>query len=555
MKRMRKRQLKRRNSIITLTVLIAFALTFSVAYGLYETTYPWMNYRCDTARSGYQPVSTPNTNSTLWSWSAPSGYPKDPVIAEGIVYVAAYDDLYAIDETTGAQLWTVDVNGAGSSSNIGVRNPTVSDGKLYVGDVEGYLWCLNATNGQEIWHWPTAIPPGDINTSPVVANGRVYFGTDDGASGNNYLVAVNATTGEREWWYTAPDNSIFSSPAVDGTWIFFGCDDGKVYALNDTGNFATLKWSRTTQGRVRSTPCVYEDKLFFGSSNTDHSVFAVNKTTGESIWNFTLTSYLEIAYSLAVANDIVYFASPSRYVYALNASITPGSYSETSPGEIVLWRSLQFTESTLRSPAVTNDKVFLTAGNFLYTLDINNGLKLWSYDLNYAYDEGPVVADGRIFVTDSTELHCFGDFYPPNTYHYPVVGTGYEFVVEIVANATCKDFDYSNLESEMRLTYSLDANWNTNHVLMSNITIPHDMLGGPYILTVDGGGPASIEFNSNATHTVIHFTYLHESHDSHVIEISGTTVIPEFSLYTILLLLVLAPLATAVLLRRKVLNN
>jgi len=527
----------KRSIIVMLVILVLFVSTSSVAYGLYETTHPWLAYRNGISRSGYQPVSTPNTNSTLWSWSSPSGVVKNPVIAEGVVYVAAYDDLYAIDETTGAQLWTVDVNGASSSSNIGDRGSTISDGKLYVGDKDGYLWCLNSTNGQEIWHWPYTIPPGDINTSPVVANGKVYFGTDGGASGNNYLVALNVTTGAQEWQYTAPDNSILSSPAIDGTWIFFGCDDGKVYALNDTGNYATLKWSKTTSGRVRSTPCVYEDKLFFGSSNTDHSVFAVNKTTGQSIWNFTLTSYYEIAYSLAVHDDIVYFASPSRYVYALNASITPGSYSEGSPGEIVLWRSLQFTEYTLRSPAVTNDKVFLTADHVLYALDINTGLKMWSYDLTYAYDEGPVVADGRIFLADSTSLFCLGDFYPPNTYHYPVVGTGYEFVVEIVANATCQVFDYSNLESEMKLTYNLDANWNTNHMVMSNITIPHDMLGGPYVLTVDGGGPDSIELDSNTTHTTIHFTYLHESHDSHEIEVKGSTVIPEFPTNSILMLL------------------
>jgi outer membrane protein assembly factor BamB len=145
--------LNKRHIFFSLAFLLFVAFTSRVAFGLYETTHPWTSYRHAQLRSGYQPVSTPDTNSTLWSWTSPSGVPKNPVIDEGIVYVAAYDDLYAIDETTGAQLWTVDVNGGSSSSNIGNRGPTVSDGKLYVGDVEGYLWCLNATNGQEIWHW------------------------------------------------------------------------------------------------------------------------------------------------------------------------------------------------------------------------------------------------------------------------------------------------------------------------------------------------------------------------------------------------------------------
>jgi hypothetical protein len=143
----------------------------------------------------------------------------------------------------------------------------------------------------------------------------------------------------------------------------------------------------------------------------------------------------------------------------------------------------------------------------------------------------------RRFGTGYQELHCIGDFYPPNTYSYPVVGTGYEFVVDIVANATCQVFDYSNLESEKKLVYNLDANWNTNQMVMSNITIPHDMLGGTYNLTVDGGGPASIDLDSNDTHTTIHFTYLHQLHDYHEIEVTGTTVIPEFPTNSILMLL------------------
>jgi outer membrane protein assembly factor BamB len=540
--------------MVTLAILALFALSLSSVSGLYDTMRPWINYRNDQVRSGYQPVATPDSNSTLWGWTAGSGNMRNLVVDNGIVYAHSYDDLYALDETTGAQLWTVDVNG-GQAAYIGDRALTFSDGKIFVGDMDGYLWCLNATNGQEIWHWPLAIPPGSINTNPVVANGKVYFGTADGAAGNNYLVALNITTGERVWWYTAPDNSILSSPVVDGTWIFFGCDDNKVYALNDTGPFATLIWSKAYGGRMRSTPCVYEDKLFFGSSSTDRSVFAVNKTTGASIWNFTLTSGYYIENSVAVANDIVYFASPSRYLYALNASAPSGAYGESSM-EIILWRSLQLPYGTYRSPVITNDKVFVTINNVLFAFDIANGLQEWSYDfVNYVYDDEPVIADGRVFVARYRFVYCFGDFYPANTYQYPVVGSGYEYSVEIVANATCQTFDYSALEAEMRLTYNLEANWIGNHLVMSNITIPHEMLGGPYVLTVDGGGPSSMESVSNDTHTTLSFTYLHQSQDNHDIEIVGTTAIPDFSLLTLLPLLATITIAAIALLKRKILTS
>jgi len=68
---------------------------------------------------------------------------------------------------------------------------------------------------------------------------------------------------------------------------------------------------------------------------------------------------------------------------------------------------------------------------------------------------------------------------------------------------------------------------------------------------VDGVVPDSIEFDSNATHTTIHFTYLHITHSNHDIEIIGTTVMPEFSLISILPLLITMSFAAVVLLRRK----
>ncbi|MCK4320875.1 hypothetical protein KAW11_04585, partial [Candidatus Bathyarchaeota archaeon] len=75
---------------------------------------------------------------------------------------------------------------------------------------------------------------------------------------------------------------------------------------------------------------------------------------------------------------------------------------------------------------------------------------------------------------------------------------------------------------------------------------------GPYVLTVDGGGPSSLESDSNGTHTTLSFTYLHQNHD---IEIIGTSVIsefPEFSLIAILPLLVTMSLVAVALLRRKI---
>ena len=545
-------------ALIITGIILSFILLSTVAYG-YETTWPWPIYRCDQSRSGYSPVSAPDTNATLWTWEVSYGSLRTPIIANGIVYTVSYDDLYALDETTGVELWHVQVGTSGAQITGG---PTFADGKLYVGTYDGYVYCLNSSNGQQIWYWPTGTAYGRVETSPVVANGKVYFGTADYSypSEKNYLVAVNANTGVQVWRYTGVDNKIRASPAVDGTWIFFASDNGKVYALNDTGSSFQLKWSFTTSSSVLlSTPCISGDKVIFGTHQEDHSIFALNKTTGDIIWQYILKyTYSSIDNSVAVANNIVYFTPSSgwsRPVYALNASASPGTYNEgaINEDEILIWKCPEgYLSSPCNSPAITNDKLIVRGHYILYVLNIDDGTKVWSYDFVSGQLPGePVIADGRIFITQAKKLFCFGDFYPANRYNYPVNVAGHDYIVEIAANATCTNFNYSALLSEKKLTYTLKANWINDETVISNITVPNEMLGGPYTVIVDGGETPINEYN-NGTHTTIGFTYLQLSHGSHIIEITGTTVVPEFPQFLISTLLIVTALTAIILKRKKV---
>lgn len=555
--------MKKGQTLTILFFLVAFALISKAVFGLHKTMRPWPIYGHDASRSGYAPGSAPNTNTTLWTWIGPSSnFRGTPVIAEGIVYTAIYDGVYALDETTGVELWQRQVGTTGDQITGG---PTFADGKLYVGTDDGYLYCLNATNGQPIWPVPfEATDTGRIETSPVVGNGKVYFGTADTSETDWFLYAVDAATGEQVWRYTGAGNSIRSSPAIDGTWIFFGCDDGVLYALNDTGNSCQVKWSYETksQNDFLSTPCVSGDKVFFGTSDEDHSIFALNKTTGAMIWKYTLSVWLRTVNSVAVANDVVYFApyypSGCSRAYALKACAPPGIYNEdANDSDIRLWRTTPFTTEPLQSPAATDDKVFFSTWDELHALNASSGASIWGYRFSEPGTVGePVIADGRIFVACYTTLYCFGDFYPLNTYCYPVNVAGHDYIVKIGANATSKDFDYSNLLSEKRFNYILEANWMQNLTAISKVTIQNEMLRGPYTVRVDGGDPSDkVEIPLNDTHTVICFTYPHLAHEHHVIEITGTFVIPELPSTTILSLLITISLIAVALAKKQLRKN
>ena len=63
------------------------------------------------------------------------------------------------------------------------------------------------------WSYTTG---GGVESSPAVANGVVYVGSDDGN-----LYALDASTGALLWSYTTGD-IVFSSPAVANGIVYFG---------------------------------------------------------------------------------------------------------------------------------------------------------------------------------------------------------------------------------------------------------------------------------------------------------------------------------------------
>ena len=431
-----------------------------------------------------------------------------------MVIVTSSSHIYALDETTGVELWeSISFSGSAYTGS----SPAVVGDRIYFGTSGGYFYCYNATDGAKIWEYDAR--PGQVQASPAVSGGRVYFGTTD-----NYLYALNALTGAFLWRYTAGNSIYYSSPAIDGDLLYFGCDDGKVYALNTTGSLPALKWFYPTNGQVRSTPCVADGKVFFGSYATDHALFAVNKTTGVLVWKYSLTIGYTIDTTPAFFGGIVFFTGSYNKAYALYSNATSGiNYTETDPA-IRLWSQTVGTYPS--SPTVADGKIFISCNDYkLYALDVTTGILIWTNGFGTNNPSEPIIADGRIFVSTYYGIHCLGDYFPPVTYYYPVTPvTGRTFTVQLVVNATpSSQLDSSGLMTLKRINYTVEGISGTTG--MSNITIPNALLGGPYTVTVDGGLPLySAAPVDNGTHTSLYFTYLHSVHR---IEIIGTTVLPQ----------------------------
>src|ERR1019366_6182023 len=167
-----------------------------------------------------------------------------------------------------------------------------------------------ATVGSIDLHWSYQTDAHIYTSSPTVANGVVYFGSNDGN-----LYAANASTGAMLWIYrTGSIYGIFTSPAVAKEVVYFGSDDGNLYALN--ASTGALLWKSETYDYY-SSPTVANGVVYFGSY--DHNLYALNANTGAVLWKYATTGYV-ISSSPAVANGVLYLPSTDSNVYALNAS-------------------------------------------------------------------------------------------------------------------------------------------------------------------------------------------------------------------------------------------
>jgi outer membrane protein assembly factor BamB len=105
-------------------------------------------------------------------WSAPIGRSMSTAaVHDGLVYVADLAGfLYCLDAATGRQVWKHDIEGKCWGS------PLVADGKVYLGHEQGVFFAL--ATGREKKVLGESQVDGNIYSTAVAANGVLYVATD-----------------------------------------------------------------------------------------------------------------------------------------------------------------------------------------------------------------------------------------------------------------------------------------------------------------------------------------------------------------------------------------
>ncbi len=298
-------------------------------------------FRGDPTHAGLYHGPVPQRLSVKWVFHTPEAIVSSPTVSNGVVYFGSSDNfLYAVDEGTGKLKWKFDAHG-----NVG-SSPAASGGAVFVVSLDGHLYAVDAESGAQKWAFATlgerrhsapgidyAAPstemmpePWDLFlSSPTVRDGAVYFGSGDG-----HVYAVDAATGKMRWTFET-GNVVHASPAVDGGLVYVGSYDAYFYALDAaTGNLAwKFKTGEDAQGHLMTgipgSAAVADGLVVFGCR--DGNVYALDAKTGSRRWQFSANGSWVIATPTLFEGNVYVTTSDSLKFEALDEKTGAEVYS------------------------------------------------------------------------------------------------------------------------------------------------------------------------------------------------------------------------------------
>jgi outer membrane protein assembly factor BamB len=270
-----------------------------------------------------------------------------------------------------------------------------------------------------------------------------------------------------------------SSPSADNDSIYACNLDGYVFAWWAKPPYGN-KWPLGTKyGSIYSSPAVAENMVFFGSY--DKNIYALSALNGTQIWNFPTGDVVKS--SPVISKGVLYIGSCDGYVYALNASSTRQ--------ELWRYRTVYAVES---SPAVFNDTIFFGANDGrVYALE-ESGRYKWKYVTGGPVISSPAVTDDMVFVgSNDTNVYALNITTGEKIWNYttggPVTSSpaiGYDMV--FVGSSDTHVYALNITTGEQIWNYTTGGPVHSSPALTANEeVIVGSADGSIYVLNLTGG--------------------------------------------------------------------
>lgn len=433
---------------------LCFALTLWIA-GATSARADWPAYRHDAQRSGIatEEIKLPLTEVWMYRSTAPNpAWPELPAkqdvyrrvaslgptttydrafhvaAANGAVFYGSSSDdtVRCLDAADGRVRWTFTTDGP-------VRlAPVVADGRVYVGSDDGCVYCLRAEDGGLVWKYRGGPEdrrlPGNgrmmslwpVRCGVVVDAGVVYFCAGLFPSQGNFLCAVSAKDGKELW----------KQPIEVVSQGYLLASASHLYV--PTGRTAPVAFERATGKQVAKLPGAGPNRQAggcFAVLADDTLLYSAGETAGIQAGSALSKDKVVFADGMRVVADATmnYILTRDRLIAVDRAHWLELSRlqarSKKSPEELARIAELGGTRRNYvkwETPVpdgcelvLAGKTIFVGEQDRVTAYNVADGGQAWRGDVQgKAY--GLAVSGGRLYVsTDRGMIHCFQPGTPP----------------------------------------------------------------------------------------------------------------------------------------------
>ena len=309
----------------------------------------WISYNGDYSGRRYSSLSEINA-ATLpklraeWVFHAHNSnrLENSPVVVNGMMFVTASNDAFALDARTGRIVWHHShpvseglIDDASQHLNRGVA---VWHDRVYMETDNAHLLCLDARSGNQIWD----VAYADWNKNygatgaPLLVKDKVLVGTSGGDDGvRGFVAAYDAMTGKLAWrFWTIPGSGEFGSESWPGDAYLRGGGTTWMPGTYDP-ELNLIYW-----GTSNPSPD-FNDDVRPGDGLYTDCVLALDPDTGKLKWYFQFTPRDLFDYDAVetpIVIDTVYKGEPRKllveanrngYLYVLDR--TDGKFLSAAP--------------------------------------------------------------------------------------------------------------------------------------------------------------------------------------------------------------------------------
>jgi len=259
----------------------------------------WISYNGDYSGRRYSGLSEVNTTNVgklraQWVFHARNSDRLEvtPVVLNGVMFVTAANDAFALDARTGRVIWhhawPISEGLIDDASRHLNRGVAVWRNRVFMETDNAHLLCLDARSGNLIWDIAYADWSRNYGatSAPLVVKDKVIVGTSGGDDGvRGFIAAYDAQTGKLAWrLWTIPAPGEFGAESWPGNMYLHGGGTTWMPGTYDP-ELNTIYWGTSNpapdfEGSVRPGDDLYTD-----------CVLAVDPDTGKLKWYFQFTPH------------------------------------------------------------------------------------------------------------------------------------------------------------------------------------------------------------------------------------------------------------------------